>query len=101
MNIIYRNAFKDLFDNPPEGPIYLDVSPILRRGGDLPLHLFDIVDGQIFVHIIRPYAIMVITDSSSEEAEKVVEYLVRTGTVTDSMSATQVLLDALEVCREV
>jgi hypothetical protein len=80
-------------------PMFVDVSSLLKRGGDLPEHILDIIEGNVAVHLLDEYDIQEVDDVTDHEAKATIAYLATTGTVTKGSNKAQAICDFLAEIR--
>ena len=80
-------------------PVFVDVSSLLRRGGDLPEHILDIVEGAVAVHLLDEFDIQDVDDATANEAKATIAYLATTGSVTKGCNKAQAIGDFLTEIR--
>ena len=102
LKILNRSNARAVIDSAFAGnrtPVFVDVSSLLRRGGDLPEHILDIMEGTIAVHLLDEYDIQEVDDVTDPEAKATIAYLATTGSVTKGNNKAQVIGDLLTEMR--
>ena len=102
LKILNRRNARGVIDDAFAGnrtPVFVDVSSLLGRGGDLPEHILDIVEGKVAVHLLDEFDVQEVDDVTASEAEAVLTFLTTTGSVTNGVTKSQVIGDFLTEIR--